>query len=133
MQGLDLKTYFQYTGMDLDKLRAQMRPDAERQVKTRLALEKIAELENVEVSDEEVDAEYKRIGDAYGMEIDKVKELVEKDGVVADLKVKKAVDIVKEAAEVTKKTTAKKSTSAKKKADAEEAPVEAAEAEKDAE
>jgi len=142
MQGLDLKTYFQYTGMDLDKLRAQMRPDAERQVKTRLALEKIAELENVEVSDEEVDAEYKRIGDAYGMEIDKVKELVEKDGVVADLKVKKAVDIVKDSAAVTTKrsaakkssTTTTKKASTKKKADAaEEAPAEAVEAEKDAE
>ena len=52
MQGLDLKTYFQYTGLNLDSLRAEMRPQAEKQVKSRLALEKIAELEAIEVSDE---------------------------------------------------------------------------------
>ena len=111
MQGLDLSTYFKYTGMTLDQLRAQMRPDAERQVKTRLALETIASLENVTVADEEVEEEMKRLADAYGMEIDKVKELVERDGVVADLKVKKAVEIVKSNANVSaKKPAAKKTT-----------------------
>ena len=111
MQGLDLSTYFKYTGMTLDQLRTQMRPDAERQVKTRLALETIASLENVTVADEEVEEEMKRLADAYGMEIDKVKELVERDGVVADLKVKKAVEIVKNSANVSaKKPAAKKTT-----------------------
>ena len=100
MQGLDLNTYFKFTGQNLDQLRQQMRPDAERQVKTRLALEKIADLEGVEVSDEEVEEEYKRLADAYGMEIDRIKELVEKKGLVSDVKVKKAVDIVKAAAAV---------------------------------
>ena len=101
MNGLDLKTYFQYTGLDLDTIRKQMRPDAERQVKVRLALEKIALLEGINVSDEEVEAEYGRLAEAYGMEIDQVKAAVEADAVAADMKVKKAVDFVKENAVVT--------------------------------
>ena len=100
MQGLDLATYFRYTGLDLDTIRKQMRPDAERQVKTRLALEKIAELEAVEVTDEEIETEYTRLGEAYGMEADKVKEAVAAEALVADLKVKKAVDLVKESAKI---------------------------------
>jgi trigger factor len=101
MQGLDLATYFKYTGMNLDMMRQQLRPQAEKQVKTRLALEKIAELENIAVSDEEIEAEYGRIAEAYGMEIEKVKETVETDALAADMKVKKAVDLVKEKAVVT--------------------------------
>lgn len=101
MQGLDLATYFKYTGMNLDMMRQQLRPQAEKQVKTRLALEKIAELENIAVSDEEIEAEYGRIAEAYGMEIDKVKETVDADSIAADMKVKKAVDLVKEKAVVT--------------------------------
>lgn len=101
MQGLDLATYFKYTGMNLDTMREQMRPQAEKQVKTRLALEKIAALENITVSDEEIEAEYTRIAEAYNMETEKVKEVVEADGIAADLKVKKAADLVKEKAIVT--------------------------------
>ena len=101
MQGLDLATYFKYTGMNLDMMRQQLRPQAEKQVKTRLALEKIAELENIVVSDEEIEAEYSRIAEAYGMEIEKVKETVDADSIAADMKVKKAVDLVKEKAVVT--------------------------------
>ena len=67
MQGLDLSTYFKYTGLDLDSLRKQLRPQAERQVKTRLALEKIAELENITVSDEEIEKEYEDMAKAYSM------------------------------------------------------------------
>ena len=127
MQGLDLETYFKYTGMDLNALKAQMRPDAERQVKARLAFEKIAELENLSASDEEIDEEYKRLSEIYGMEVDKVREAVEKDALAEDIKVKKASDLVKEKAAVTggKKPAAKKA--APKKEDtaekAEEAPA----------
>ncbi len=103
MNGLDLKTYFQYTGLDLDKLREQMRPDAERQVKTRLALEKIAELESIAVSDEEIEAEYGRLAEMYGMEADKVKEAVAPEAVGEDLKVKKAIELVREKADITEK------------------------------
>lgn len=103
MQGLDLSTYFQYTGMDLDTLRKNMRPDAERQVKTRLALEKIAALENLEATEEEIEAEYARLAEAYNMEADKIKAAVAADAIADDLKVKKAVDLVKEKAVVTEK------------------------------
>jgi len=101
MQGLDLSTYFKYTGMNLDTLRAQMRPQAEKQVKTRLALEKIAALENLAATEEEIEEEYKRIAEIYGMDIEKVKETVDADSIAADLKVKKAVDLVKEKAVIT--------------------------------
>ena len=101
MNGLDLKTYFQYTGLDLEKLREQMRPDAERQVKTRLALEKIAALENIAVSDEETEAEYGRLAEMYNMEADKVREVVAADAIAEDLKVKKAIELVREKAVIT--------------------------------
>ena len=103
MQGLDLSTYFQYTGMTLDMLRKNMRPDAERQVKTRLALEKIAALENLEATEEEIEAEYARLAEAYNMEVDKIKAAVAADAITDDLKVKKAIDLVKEKAVVTEK------------------------------
>ncbi len=101
MNGLDLQTYFKYTGMDLDGLRAQMRPDAEKQVKTRLALEKIAAKEAIVVSEEEIEEEYKRLAEVYGMEADKVKEAVEADAIAEDLKVKKAIELVREKAVIT--------------------------------
>lgn len=101
MNGLDLQTYFKYTGLDLDALRGQMRPDAEKQVKTRLALEKIAALENLEVSDEALEEEYKRLAEQFGMEIDKVKAAVEADAVRDDLKVKAAIDAVRAKAVIT--------------------------------
>lgn len=101
MQGLDLATYFKYTGMDLDTLRQNMRPDAERQVKTRLALETIAKLEGIVVSDEEIEEEYARLAEAYKMEVEKIKEAVAADAIAEDLKVKKAIDLVKEKAVVT--------------------------------
>ena len=95
MQGLDLSTYSKYTGMDLDAMRAQFRPQAESFVKVRLALEKIAELENIEASDEDVEAEYNRLADSYKMEADKIKEMIPAASVAADLKVKKAMELVK--------------------------------------
>lgn len=103
MQGLDLKTYFQYTGMNLDALREQLRPQAEKQVRARLCLETIADLENVEVTEDELNGEYANIATAYNMEADKVKELVDEDMVKADIKVKKAMQLVKDAAVITEK------------------------------
>jgi len=101
MQGLDLATYFKYTGMDLDTLRKNMRPDAERQVKTRLALETIAAQENIVASEEEIEEEYNRLAEAYKMEADKIKDAVSADAIAEDLKVKKAIDLVKEKAVIT--------------------------------
>ena len=98
MQGLDLKTYFQYTGMNLDTLREQFRPQAEKQVKLRLALEKIAELEKIEATEEDIEAEITRIAEAYKMEADQVRSMVPTDSIAQDMKVKKAMDLVKEKA-----------------------------------
>ncbi len=103
MQGLDLKTYFKYTGLDLNALRRQMAPQAERQVKTRLALEKIVELEKIVPTDDEVNEEYDRICKAYNLELDKVKDMVDAEMVIADVSVKKAVELVKEKAVITEK------------------------------
>ena len=103
MQGLDLNTYCKYIGQTLDSLREQFKPMAERQVKTRLALEKIVELEGITASEEEINNEYENLAKAYGMTADKVKELVDADAIKADLSVKKAVDFVKENANVTVK------------------------------
>ena len=114
MQGLDLNTYFKYTGQTLDDLRTQMRPQAEKQVKMRLALETIAKNENLSATDDEINEEYKRIADGYGVELEKVTEMIAKDDIAADIVVKKAFDLVKENAAVTK---AAKKTAAKKAAD----------------
>ena len=98
MQGLDLNTYFKYTGLTLEKLREQMRPQAETQVKCRLALEKIAELENIVPTDDEVAEEYETIAKAYNMDVEQVKNLIAVDAITADMKVKKAMELVKEKA-----------------------------------
>ena len=103
MQGLDLNTFMKYTGQTLEGLREQFKPMAERQVKTRLALEKIVELEGISASDEDAEAEYENLAQAYGMSADEVKNYVEADAIKADLCVKKAVDFVKENASITTK------------------------------
>ncbi len=97
-QGLDLGTYLKYTGMTLDNLREQMRPQAERQVKARLALEKIAALEKLEATEEDINGEYENIANAYGVELDQVKASIDSEAIAADMKVKKAMDFVKEKA-----------------------------------
>ena len=98
--GLDLKTYFKYTGLTLDALREQMRPQAEKQVKVRLALEKIASLENLTVTDEEIEAEYTRISEAYNVPADQVKGMIAAEDIKADLLVAHAMDLVKENAKI---------------------------------
>lgn len=117
MQGLDLNTYFKYTGQTMDALRAQMRPQAEKQVKTRLALEAIAKSEKLTATAEEIENEYKTIADGYQMDVEKVKEAIEKDALVADIVVKKAFDFVKDNAVVSKKAATKKAEPAEKAAD----------------
>ncbi len=132
MQGMDLKTYFKYTGMDLDGLREQSRPQAERQVKTRLALETIAANEKIEASDDEIEEEFKRLSEAYGMEVDQIKAQIAPEALAEDIKVRKAVEFIRDNAKITdaapeaekkpaKKTAAKKT--AAKKDDSAEKPV----------
>ena len=126
MQGLDLNTYFKYTGQTLDSLREQLRPMAEKQVKTRLALEKIAELENVTVTEEEIEAELQKIADAYRIDIADVKAQITPDMIEGDIKVSKAAEVLKANASITKprKPRAKK---AKEETPSEEATEEATE------
>lgn len=97
-QGMNIETYMKYTGLDQDAVRKQFRPQAERQVKLRLALEKIAELEAVKVSDEDVEGEYKKIADGYKVEVEKVKKIIAQADIEKDLAVEKAFDLVKEKA-----------------------------------
>lgn len=133
MQGLSLDMYFKYTGQTLDNLREQMRPQAESQVKTRLALEKIVELEGIVASDEDINAEYERLASAYGMELDKVKEFVRPEDIAKDMAVQKAMEFVKSNAvikeaecncnEASEEAPAKKKTTTRKK----KAPAKAAE------
>ncbi|MBQ6838446.1 MAG: trigger factor [Clostridia bacterium] len=116
-QGLAMDMYLQYLGMDIAALRDSYKEGAEKQVKLRLALEKITELEKIEISDEDVETELKSYADAYDMPLDKIKTLVAAEDVKADLACRKAMDIVKETAVA----GAKKKAPAKKAADGAEA------------
>ena len=100
--GLDLKTYMQYTGMTLDTIRAQLRPQAEKQVKLRLALESIAKAEALAVTEKETEAEYERIAGTYGVALDEVKKMIASEDINADLLVAKAMKFVKDNAVITK-------------------------------
>ncbi len=103
-QGLDLQTYLSYTGMTEANLRESFRERAENQVKCRLALEKIAELENVEVTDEDLDAQYKDLAEQYGMEEESIRNILSKDDIAKDVKTKKALEAVKASAVITEVT-----------------------------
>ena len=95
-QGMDLATYMKYTGMTAEALRAQYRPQAEKQVKVRLALEAIAGKEAISVGDEEIEEEYKRISDAYKVPLDQVKGSIPAEEIGMDLRVAAAMKLVKE-------------------------------------
>lgn len=98
-QGLSFEQYMQFSGLTMDKLKEQVRPDAVSRIKSSLVLEKIAEEEKIEVTEEDVNAEVQRIADAYGMEVDKIEEIMgdaEKESMKKDLAVQKAVEFVME-------------------------------------
>lgn len=95
-QGMDLKLYFQYTGTDMESMRETYRERAVNEVKLRLALEKIAEIENLEVSEEELNNSLSEIAAANGMDVDTVKRFIPVNEYATDMKVQKAVDFVKE-------------------------------------
>lgn len=100
-QGLKLEMYLQYTNSTMEKFREGFREQAEKQVKIRLALEKIVELEKIEASEEDFDAEIKRIAAAYQMEEEKIRSVVPAAEVKKDLAVNKAIDFIKSNAVVT--------------------------------
>lgn len=110
--GLDLKTYLKYTGKELNDLREDFKPRAEKQLKLRLALEKIAQKENLSVTEEEIKKEIADLAAAYNMSADDVKAYVAKEDLENDLLSRKAMDLVK--------STAKKPRASKKKASTEE-------------
>ncbi len=96
-QGISLDQYMQYTGMTMDMLRDQMKPQAERRIKTRLVLEAVAEAEKIEVTEEQMDEELKKMADAYKMEVEKLREYMgefEKEQMKKDLAVQAAVDFL---------------------------------------
>ena len=95
-QGFPLDQYFQMTGLDEDKLREQMQPEAKSKVHVRLVLDAIANAEDLKVEDKDVEVEYENIANQYGMEVDKVKEAINKDALIYDLRLQKAVALVKE-------------------------------------
>ncbi len=102
-QGLNLETYLKYTGMTTDNLREQYKEQAEKQVKVRLALEKIAELENVTADEKEIEDELQKLSEGYGMPLESIKNLVSNDAIAADIKNKKTMDFLLENAKITEK------------------------------
>ena len=94
-QGMDLNTYMQYMGTDVNGLKAMYKDEAEKRVKLRLVLEAIAAQENIEVTEEVLDAEYGKMAEAYKMDVEKVKAAVPADSLTEDLKVQKALELVK--------------------------------------
>ncbi len=123
-QGMNLEQYMQITGTTADSFKEQFAPQAEAQVKSNLVLEKIAELEGLEVGDEDVEAELTKMAEMYGMELDKVKSLMgdnEKESIKEDLKIKKAVEFLAQNAKAGKPAAKKAAPKAKAaKADGEE-------------
>lgn len=111
-QGMDMNLYFQYTGMDADSFRDTYRERAESEVKLRLALEKIAELENIEVSEEEINAGLAEIAAANNMDVEMVKRFIPVGEYTTDLKVQKAVELVKENAVVDNSVAAEEASDA---------------------
>ena len=100
-QGLNMDTYLKYTGMDKDSIRQQFQPQAERQVKVRLALEKIAQLEAIQPTDEEIEEEFAKLAKSYEVDTDKVKSFIPKEDLIKDIAVEKAINLVRDTAVIT--------------------------------
>ncbi|MEA4833214.1 MAG: trigger factor [Oscillospiraceae bacterium] len=102
-QGISLDMYLNYTGMTAEKLKEEFRPQAERSVKVRLALEKIAKLEDIAIGDGETDEEYARLASEYKIEDEKAREYFDRELVANDLKISKALKLVKDSAKINEK------------------------------
>lgn len=107
-QGLKLETYLKYTGMDMKGFREGFKGRAETQVRLNLALEKIIEKEKIEVTEEDIEAEYKKYADAYNMDIDTIKKAVSAESLKPELASRKAIDLIVDSAVVTEEKAAKK-------------------------
>lgn len=114
-QGMNFQTYLQYMGMDIETYKEQMRPEAEKAVKLRLALETVAALENIEVTDEDIAAEYAKYAEQYKMELEQIQKIIPADGLKKDLAVERAIQVIRDNAKI---TTARKPRAPKEKAEA---------------
>ena len=100
-QGLSMEQYFQFTGQSMDKMMEDMKPQALKRIQTRLVLEKVAEAENIQPSEEEITEEIQKMADAYKMEADKIREALGESGLEQmkkDMAVQKAVTVIADAA-----------------------------------
>lgn len=97
-QGIKLDMYLQFTGMTMDSLKTTYREQAEKQVKLRLALEKVVELEAIEPTEEEIEQEFAHIGEHYNMPVETVKQYIRAEDIKLDVAVGKAVDLIKDSA-----------------------------------
>ncbi len=100
-QGMSLDMFMQYTGQTIDTLKTQFRPQAEKQVKVRLALEYIAKVENLTATEEDINTEYQKIAEAYNLEVEKVKASIDSAAIAADVVVGKAALFLRENAAIT--------------------------------
>ena len=125
-QGMDLQTYLKYTNSSIEDFKATFRPQAEMQVKYRLALEKIVELEGIKADEKDVEEQFKKMAESYGVEVEQVKAAIPASEIEKDIAVGKAIDFVKENAVITEaaaeekaapKKTATKKTAEKKETD----------------
>ncbi|NLC79062.1 MAG: trigger factor, partial [Ruminococcaceae bacterium] len=114
-QGMNVKTYLQYTGMKGEDFRKTFKEPAEKFVKTRLALESIVRAEKIEIAAEDIEKEYQRLADVYKMEVEKIKAFVPEKEMIKDLSVNKAIDFVKENAKITVEKVTKAAKNAEKK------------------
>lgn len=117
-QGMDMQTYLKYTNSSMDDFKKSFRPQAEMQVKYRLALEKIVELEGITADEKAVEEQYKKMAENYGVEVEQVKMAIPQTEIEKDIAVGKAIDFVKENAVITEKVEEKATETAKKKATA---------------
>lgn len=116
-QGLQLDLYLQYTGMDMDSFKKSFRERAEEQVKIRLALEKIADLENIVPTEEDYNEEYKKIAEMYGMDEKNVRNIIPEKHLALDIKSNKAIDILRDNAVVKEISEEEAEKKAKKEAE----------------
>ena len=96
-QGLTMEQYFQFTGMTAEKMMEEMKPQALKRIQTRLVLEAVAKAEDIQVSDEEFDAELQKMADMYKMELSQIKEFMgefEGKQIRSDIAIQKAVDLI---------------------------------------
>ncbi len=114
MQGLNLDTYLMYTGMEMDKFREGYKENAEAQVKLQLALEEIIKAENIEATEDDINAEYEKLAQTYNMDVDAVKKALPSSNLEGDIKSRKAIDLIKENAVITEEKAAAKKTAEKK-------------------